>query len=362
MRITFFLLSSFMVLAVASCGDKKPAKQSATSQAITVVLAKPGQQQAGVIDASGEIESTQTAQISTRVMGYITQLRVKAGDRVRSGQALVTINSQDMQAKRAQTDAGIAEAEAYLAQASKDLDRFKTLYQQQSASAKELEQITLQYQSASARAKAAREMRQEVNAMLQYTTLTAPFDGVVVLKHAEEGTLASPGMPILTIEKSGVFQASVQVPEIYMGEVKVGDMATITVKSSGNQFTAKVNSVIPSSQYTGGSYTVKLPVPDSLRQKLYSGMYVQASFTRKQAVAKTETLPGVWIPEAALVRRDQLTGVYTVSAQQTALLRWVKMGKSSAGMIEVLSGLDPSESFIVHADGKLSNGVSVQVK
>ena len=108
-------------------------------------------------------------------MGYITMLKVKAGDHVSKGQLLATISNQDMLAKRAQTDAMIAEAQASVNSAQKDLDRFTTLYKQQSATEKELDNVELQYNAAKSRLEAARQMRNEVNANLGYSHLTAPL-------------------------------------------------------------------------------------------------------------------------------------------------------------------------------------------
>jgi hypothetical protein len=62
------------------------------------------------------------------------------------------------------------------------------------------------------------------------------------------------------------------------------------------------------------------------------------------------------------VKKDQLTGIYTVSDNQQALLHWVKLGKNVGNDVEVLSGLSANEKFIVQSEGKLYNGVPVQVK
>ena len=137
--------------------------------------------------ASGEVEAVQTANISTRVMGRITNIFVKVGDRVNKGQLLATVWDEDIKAKRAQADAMITEAEAAYATAKKDYDRFNNLYKQQSATAKEIDNVTLQYNSAQARVAAAKQMRTEVNANLSYNSLTAPFSGVVTQKLGRSG-------------------------------------------------------------------------------------------------------------------------------------------------------------------------------
>ena len=70
----------------------------------------------------------------------------------------------------------------------------------------------------------------------------------------------------------------------------------------------------------------------------------------------------VLIPEKVIVRRGQLSGIYTVSQNQTALLRWLRLGKTHGDKVEVLSGLNSEEQFIIYAEGKLYNGVRVTIQ
>jgi RND family efflux transporter MFP subunit len=347
------------VFSACSGGDQK--KPGAPVTAVTVILGKAGTAAADAVLASGQVEAAQTAGISTRVMGRINAIYVKEGDRVSKGQVLATISDEDIRAKRAQTGAMIAEAEAAFATVQKDYDRFGQLYKEQSATARELDQVTLQYNAAKQRVEAARQMRNEVNAMLSYTSLTAPFSGVVTRKMAEAGTLASPGMPILTIEQSGILQISASVAEADISLLKTGDPAEVEVKSSGVRFRGAISQLVPSSQFTGGQYMVKISIPETARKDLYAGMFVRVSFPVKQAlpVAGAALLT---IPVSAVVYRDELTGIYTVGQGNTALLRWIRLGRRVGDQVEVISGLGKEEDYILSAEGKLYNGVPVAVK
>jgi hypothetical protein len=80
-------------------------------------------------------------------------------------------------------------------------------------------------------------------------------------------------------------------------------------------------------------------------------------------VSKPETGNyNVIVPVSAIVERDQLSGLYTISENQTALLRWVRLGKTHGDQVEVLSGLGGNEKFILTAEGKLYNGVPVVIR
>src|SRR3954470_23566546 len=141
-----FIIIILVALNACSAGNEKKNETNEKPVAVTLSTVSTGTQPA--ILASGEIEAVQTANISTRVMGRITNIFVKTGDKVDKGQLLASVWDEDIKAKGAQSDAMIAEAEGAYAAAQKDYDRFNNLYQQQSATAKELDNVTLQYNSA----------------------------------------------------------------------------------------------------------------------------------------------------------------------------------------------------------------------
>ncbi len=356
----------FVVLGLiffsACSANKNEVTVSNADSALWVTVSTPsGADQQG-INVSGQIEASKTADISTRIMGYITLLKVKVGDHVNKGQLLATISNQDIIAKRGQTDAMIAEAQAAVISAQKDFDRFTILYKQQSATAKELDNVTLQYHSAKSRLEGARQMRNEVNASLGYTSLTAPFSGMVTQKFADAGSMANPGMPILTIEQSGSYQVSASVPENLINQIHQGADAIVTIKSIDKVIKANVVQINPSSQFSGGQYIIKLNITDVDKKGLYAGMYATVSIPLKGAISVSTTGNSVMVPLSSIEYRDQLTGLYTIGSNKTALLRWVRLGKTFGDKIEVLSGIEKNEVFIVKADGKLYNGVPVKIK
>ncbi len=352
---------SIVILAAVglnACSAKGEQKSEALKKPIGVVLSVPSSGAQAEILASGTIEAAQTANISTRVMGRITNIYVKTGDKVAKGQLLARVWDEDIRAKRAQADAMIAEAEGAYVSTQKDHERFTNLYKQQSATAKELDNVVLQYNSAKARLNAAKQMKNEVNAMLSYSSLTAPFAGVVIQKLAEEGSIASPGMPILTIEQDGILQVSASVAESDIVDVNLGDIATVTVKSTGKTFEGKITQVNPSSQFTHGQYVVKISVPDIAKKDVYSGMFTSVSIPLKEKHrVKSDA---VLVPASAIVTRDELTGIYTVNATNLAMLRWVRLGKSFGDKVEIIAGLSKNEKFISSSESKLYNGAPIK--
>jgi RND family efflux transporter MFP subunit len=357
------LSSSLIIITLAglhACSGGNEKRNETNETPVAVKLSTVSEDIQPAISASGVVEAAQTANISTRVMGRITNIFVKTGDRVNKGQLLASVWDEDIKAKRAQTDAMIAEAEGALATAQKDYDRFNNLYKQQSATAKELDNVTLQYNSAKAKVAAAKQMRSEVNANLTYSSLTAPFSGVVTQKLAEVGSIANPGIPILTIEQNEIFQVSASIAESDISKIHLGDVANIRIKSTGKLFDGKIVQINPSSQFTGGQYMVKISIPETAKKDIYAGMFASVSIPVKDILQVKNDV--ALVPFSSIITRDELTGIYTVGVNNTALLRWIRLGKTYGDKVEVISGLSKDEKFIRSSESKLYDGAPVIVK
>ncbi|WP_283687046.1 efflux RND transporter periplasmic adaptor subunit [Dysgonomonas sp. Marseille-Q5470] len=355
LRNAFLGIVGISTLYSCSSSDKLEDKDKTI---VKVEAYSPGQSTNEGFYLSGEVTAKQTANISTRMMGYINKIYVKPGDKVTSGQLLVSISSDDILAKKAQVQAMITEAEAAAKNAQRDYERFKTLRNQNSVSDKELENVALQNTSMNAKVQMVRQQMNEVNAMLSYTNIRAPFSGVVTQKMVDEGSMANPGMPILTIEQNGELQVIASIPENYIQYVKVGDVAKMELKSLGITIDGKVSELSPSAFRTGGQYSMKLAIDRKDKENIRPGMYVNILIPNKTGENITSK---IMLDKSSIVYRDQLTGVYVVDNQSQANLRWIRLGKTIDNQVEVLSGLSQNDKIVSKAEGKLYNGVKVSV-
>lgn len=353
--ISVGVLSTFLL---ASCSSKKETDKKNVESDVTVQVALPNKLQSNGMYLSGQTTAKQTAAISTRMMGYVKKIHVKPGDVVSAGQQLVTVSSDELLAKKAQAQAMLTEAEAASKNAEKDLERFKSLHASNSVSDKELENVSLQNTSMKAKVQMAKQQLNEVNAMMNYTNIKAPFSGTITQKMMDEGGMANPGMPILMMEQSGDLQIKASVPESYIKYVKVGDMVKIDVKAINKTFPAEIVEVSPSAHGTGGQYGIKIDIDKEYSTDILPGMYVNIFIERKTNDNETSKL---MIDKNALVYRDQLTGVYVIGNDDTANLRWVRLGKTEGDQVEVLSGLNSDERVVTNTDSKLHNGIKVKI-
>ena len=275
---------------------------------------------------------------------------------------LVSVNSTDLQAKKAQVDAAIQQASSAYANAKKDYERFMQLFKQNSASQKELDDMTTRYEMAQAGLESAQQMKNEVSAQFAYAQIKAPFSGVVTNTFVKEGDMANPGMPLVTLEGGSGKQVTAMVSESEITKIQSGMKATVLVKSLQKEFSGKVIEVSLSAKNTGGQYLVKVNL-DNPDDTVLSGMFVNVHFAVESPKKSNENASQkVLIPESALVKQGQLTGIYTIGSGNVAILRWLRIGKTYGNQVEVLSGLSADEQYIVSADGKLYNGAKVSVK
>ena len=348
------------LVLLASCNSEKK-KEIVKETAIAVKVSGITENNSSLfVTASGKIEAENSANLSTRMMGYVTKVHVQVGQKVGAGQLLVSINNTDLQAKKAQVDASILQATAGFNNAKKDYDRFMNLFKQQSASQKELDDMTARYEMAKAGLEGARQMRNEVLAQFSYSNIKAPFSGVVTNTFVKEGDMANPGMPLVSVEGASKLQVMAMVSENDIVSIKKGMPVSVLVKSSNEKLSGKVSEVSISATNTGGQYLVKIDLGKTDNTVL-SGMFVNVQFpvANKATTSNSELL---LVPESALVKQGQLTGIYTIGTGKVAILRWLRTGKNYGYQVEVLSGLSANEQYIVSADGKLYNGASVSVQ
>jgi RND family efflux transporter MFP subunit len=354
-------LISISLFILTSCnGEKNEAVTESPAIAVKVSGVSENDN-SPFVSASGKIEAENSADLSTRMMGYVTKVHVTVGQKVNAGQSLVSINNTDLQAKKAQVDASILQATAGYNSAKKDYDRFVNLFKQQSASQKELDDMTARYEMAKAGLEGAKQMRNEVLAQFNYSNITAPFSGVVTNTFVKEGDMANPGMPLVSVEGASKLQVTAMVSENDITAIKKGMSVKILVKSSNKNLTGKVSEVSVSAKNTGGQYLVKINL-DKTDSSILSGMFVNVQFPVENKVSVNTTNSMVLVPESALVKQGQLTGIYTIGNENVAILRWLRTGKTFGNQVEVLSGLSADEKYIVSAEGKLFNGAKVSVQ
>lgn len=304
-----------------------------------------------VVEAVGTLRAAETSQLASQMMGNIVEIRVREGDRVQRGQVLAVIDDAQPRAAldrataadlAAQQEISASESDFTLAQAT--FKRYETLHERKSVSAQEFDEIKAHYQAAQARREVVRAGQAQANAALQqartalgYTHIVAPFDGLVTEKKADSGTLASPGMPVFTLEDLRRYRLEAAVNETDLRYVRRGQPVSVSIDAFDRELKGKVIEIVPAADPASRSFLVKIELP--FDPALRSGLFGRAQFSRGERSA-------LLIPRTAVVERGQLQGIYVLDQRGIAGLRYVTLGKPSAQQVEVLAGLQSGEMLI----------------
>jgi multidrug efflux pump subunit AcrA (membrane-fusion protein) len=376
------LVAVTIAVSASACGGAEPdplaAADAAQVSVTTDAAAMTSMPQ--TFEAGGALVARQTAVLSSRILAPVVRVNVSPGDRVRRGQVLIEFDSADIAGRAAGASSSLASAQASARAADSERtaaesavtlarathDRIARLQKERSATPQELDQavaalrqaearlaaITAQVE-ASRRAVDAADAGSRVATITQsWTTLTAPFDGLVVSRQVDPGTTVGPGQPLLTIEGASDLQMDVRLDASRAAGLTVGQTAEIRVETGGVTDWAparitEIARVDPSSH----SFTVTLEAPTAAGWR--SGYFGRARFSG----ATSERLT---VAASAIVTRGQLTFVYLVDAEGRARLRVVSTGESRDGRTEVLAGLSSGDRVVVNPPSTLVDGQKVR--
>jgi len=352
-------LLALLSLTAGACSSTEESDTEAQNIP-TVTVSKAGLSETSTAHRfSGTVASRRTVQISTKVTGRVTQLDVEEGDYVSQGEILVRIKDDNLQAQKNQVEARLTEAQAALKNNETNYRRINNLYEKESATQKELDDITTQYESAKANVKALEAKLQEINDLLDYTVLEAPFNGYVVGKHISEGDLAGPGQPLLAFEREGDMKVNLSIPESQIAFFQLNDTVSVYVPAvRAEAMTGIVANVNPSGKRGSRQFGAEIVFPNlDSDSGLKSGMFAEVSLVSQQEQS-------ILVPESAVVRRGQLAGLYTLNDNSEVVLRWIRVGETDTGdgTVEVLSGLAAGEAYIASFDAPLKEGQKVDAQ
>ncbi|MGH9836447.1 MAG: efflux RND transporter periplasmic adaptor subunit [Blastocatellia bacterium] len=397
MKTNFAILAAIglLTMTAVSCGkkpevaaEKPPVVKGARVERVSISPVED------YYEATGTVRSKTTTVLSSKIMGTVTSLRAREGDRVSAGQVLIEIDSRDANAQLQKADAGLRQAQEGLAEAEQAINaaqsaqsaaeankrladstyaRYQTLFERKSISPQEFDEVKAKKEMAEAEARRAADTlkmlaakRQQAlaqidqakaevaNAQVQvsYARLASPISGVVVAKQTEVGSTATPGTPLLTIEDGSRYRLEVAVEESQLGKIRMGQRARLRIDALGaDDLEGAVSEITPAADPMSRSYTVKVDLP--ARQSLRSGLYGAARFASGQKQA-------ILIPQKAVTQRGQLAGVFVVDDAGIARLRLIKTGKSYGESVEALSGLSDGERIVVDGAANVNDGVKVQ--
>ncbi len=375
-------IAAAALLALAACGSKDHGSPSTLTVAVAPVHAVA----AATVDwpesyeAPGTVHATATMTIAARVMGYVKEIRPNVGDRVTAGQTLVIVDVRELDTGRARAESGLAEArsgipeaEAAIGAASAQLQladvtlrRMKDLLDKQSVSRQEFDEAAARMAVARSAVEMARARRKQLDDRIEqarravdaagidvsHATLSAPFAGRVIARKAEPGTLASPGLPLLEIEREGSYRFEARVEESRLASVRRGTAARVKIDAIEEPMAGAVVEIVPEIDEASRAFGAKIGLPG--HPLLRTGLFGRATFAGGTRRVLT-------IPAAAVSQQGQLSFVM-IAGDGLARLRLVKTGAIREGSVEILAGLAETEAVIHPRPAGLADGAKVEVR
>lgn len=345
---------ALLLAATAACspGRENPAPPAAEPVAAELLTVAP-EEIRETYTTTGTLVADDRVEIASRLMGYIRDIKVREGSPVKEGQLLLTIDPTEIEAQRAEAEARVSQARARSVEAQADYERYKTLFAQKLVAANTFTKAELEQQLAEEELRAALATLDRVKVQLQYAEIRSPVSGVVVEKLRRTGDLANPGAAILTIENPRNIVLETYIREDQLRHVQPGDEVAVAVDAVGLHTTGVVTQVVPSGDAATHSYLVKATLRELSGAR--SGMFARSAFT-------TGTKWTVLVPDAALVKRADLPGVYIVDRDDVAHFRMVRSGRRLDGRTEIIAGLSGGERIVLAADAPLRTGDRVTEK
>ncbi len=386
LALALVLCISFGITACRSGGNSE-------ANAAAVPSAKVAEAQRGeishVLTLAGQFQPYQVVDVHPKVSGYMKRINVDIGDVVRQGQTLAVLEIPELMAQLRQTAFEVQQRKQEIGRAQNEISRAEATHsalhaasdrlihaaavrpgliaQQEldDALAKDLSSAA-QVDAAKAALAAAQEREgsavsdnQRVQALQDYTNVTAPLDGVVTWRYADTGALIQGGtnsnnqnLPIVRLSQSGLLRLRMPIPENDVQFVHIGDSMQVRVDAIGRSFTGKIVRFTRDVNFETRTMETEIDVQNQ-DLSIAPGMYANT----QMQLAHAENV--VTIPVEALVLSGNTQTVYLLDASNRIHVRNVEVGLRGSKLAEIKSGLQPGARIILGAQEKYIEGERV---
>ncbi len=352
------------------------------------------------LSASGYVVAQRRTAVATKASGRLVELQVRAGSAVRQGDVVARLDASDALAvvasaraavEKARADVAQAEARAERAQsdsafAALQADRTQSLYRQQFVSEQALEDQRRHAQSSSktvamehAAVRQARAALSQAEAQLAlervnlgFTEIRAPFDGVVLVKHANVGDIITPMSSangaqgaVVTIADMSSLEVEADVAERSLTKVFEGQAVSINLDGvAGATFTGRVIGVVPAVDRAKATVTTTVRF-DALDARILPGMSARLAYMERHEPSGPARSAAVAVNPNAIVHRDGRTVVFVARRQgNDAVLEEVpvNVGHASGAALVHVEGRLQAGDFVVQEPGpSLANGIPIRL-
>lgn len=324
--------------AFTACSRQSPATSVAETPPVPVRVATVAAETVPVlVESPATVRPAERASIAAKLTGSVASFPHGLGTAVAAGDVLITLSAPE-------TEARVRQAQAQLAEAERNAARQRTLVSTGVNPADAL-------RDAEDRLRYAQAAAAEVEALLAYATVRAPFAGVITEKHVLPGDLATPGLPLLVLESTQHLRAEGTIPEKAAATLRPGAGINVLPDEAASHVTGRLDEISAAADAVSRSVLVKVSLP--------AGTVRSGQFVRLQVASGTAE--ALFVPADAVTLFGQMERVFVVE-QNRAILRLVKTGRSSGGRVEILSGLNAGETVVLSPPAALRDSQPVTLQ
>lgn len=351
------LLAIVMVVFVG-CGDNKVEGGSTVNKAtnsqnkekiLTAIVTEEEFQP--TVRANGTLVPHRHAVIKALVGGQITSMPVDIGTKVKKGQLLFEVRKVNYELDLEQAEANLERAKVAVADREREKNRIENLYKEGSATEQMRDQIKASYEEALAALKQAQAIRDRAAQMLADSTLTAPYQGVITARYFQEGEYVNTGDAVVELMDLSILNAEIEVPEPYIGKIKQGEIAIVSILTNIPPVEGKVIAINPKVNVVNRTFLVKVEILNE-NGNLHAGMFC----TTELLLPKEKGIPSV--PAETIIHDEGRSYVWLIKNGK-AHYQEVKEGDKVNGKVVILSGLEPGQKIVTSGFGILSEGTEV---
>jgi RND family efflux transporter MFP subunit len=358
-RIVFAAITAVVVAiaAVVIAGSRPPQATEVVAvqptSALTVEIETPKRQAwPQQIHANGVLAPWQEVIVSPETGGLrIAELLVDVGSTVRRGQVIARLADETVRTELAKQEALVAQAEASLGKAVADLRRASVVDVAGAISPQRLDEYRATEAASRASLASARADLEATRLRLRQTKILAPDDGVVSSRAGVLGNVVSAGAEVYRLVRQGRVEWQPELDARQLSAIAAGQTAKVQLPD-GSSVEGKVRLVAPTlSTGTGrGIAYVRLPPGNGVRPGAFAS-----------GLIALEATTALTVHQSAVVLKDGRAYVYILGSGNKVHSQAVTTGRQQGSRIEILSGLEPSQSIVASGGGFLSEGASVTV-
>ncbi len=312
----------------------------------------------------GVLDAYYAAPIYARVPGYLKRWYVDIGAKVTAGQLLADIDTPDLDQELRQAKADLASAQAARNLAQITARRWQNLLVKDAVSHQDADEKIGDLAAKSALANAAQAHVDQLEAVTAFKKIVAPFAGVVTARKTDIGDLINVGSgagnttELFEVSDIHKLRLYVSVPQAYSAEIHPGMIAHLTVPEyPGRKFDAVLVTSSNAVSVKTGTLLVELEV-NNAAGTLHPGDYAQVSFD----LPASTTANDVRIPDSSVLFRENGTEVGVITPDGNHVrLQPITIGVDNGAVVEVESGLKPTDRVIDNPTDSLANGDQVRV-